>query len=269
MNKKKVIILNGFDRSGTSALSSLINLSNDVELIMQPFNSGIIRNKMYAPFNEPNTNDAYLFLEGLENGVIKNELIKSHWHFKHSSTLEYKENNLHIIKTTINHFAQKWTKDNFPNIDVWGIWREPLDILKSLVYNEFNTKWYSDALEQIQPTVYNVKILYHFKKYINGIDNEVKATAFLIAVRTYYFLYYLDENKLLDYEKFKENSNYLNKFNLYYNLNDLNYIEKSKTDLNILGKRRSNEYKLDSVDKDFAKDVFKHTKDLKKQKFDD
>lgn len=269
MNKSDTVILNGFDRSGSSAISRLLNLSDDVELLMQPFNSGIIRKKMYVPFNEPNTNEAYLFLEGLKNGKIRNDLVKSHWHFKHSSTLEFKPNKLHIVKTTINHFAQEWMKVNFPEIDVWGIWRNPLDILKSLVYNEFNTQWYNDALAQIKPTVHKVNILNDFEKYLDKIDSEVKATAFLIAVRTFYFLYYLDEDKLLDYEKFKADANYLNKFNDYYNLSEVDYAENSKIDLNILGKRRSNEYNLDTDDENFAKDIFGHIIDLKKQKFDD
>ena len=269
MSKSDTVILNGFDRSGSSAISRLLNLSDDVELLMQPFNSGIIRKKMYAPFNEPNTNDAYLFLEGLKNGEIKNDLVKSHWHFKHSSTLKFKEGKLHIIKTTINHFTQKWTKDNFPEIDVWGIWRNPLDILKSLVYNEFNTEWYNDALEQIKPSVYEVKILNGFEKYLDKLDSDVKTTAFLIAVRTYYFLYYLDEDKLLDYEQFKADANYLNKFNDYYNLSETDYAENSKKDLNILGKRRSNKYNLDIDDENFAKEIFWPIIDLKQQKFDD
>lgn len=57
--------------------------------------------------------------------MLRNDLIKSHWYFEYSTTTVYKENQLHLIKTTINHLFQKWMKLNFPDIEVWGIWRIP------------------------------------------------------------------------------------------------------------------------------------------------
>src|SRR5690606_25631938 len=127
-------ILNGFDRSGTSAISRLLAFHPQIELIMEPFNSAFIRDKMYQSLDENDrTRPEHHFFTDLSNNLLINDLIKYHWHKKYSSTYAYKEGKLHIIKTTINHFAQKWMADNFSQIDVWGIWREPHDIVDSII----------------------------------------------------------------------------------------------------------------------------------------
>lgn len=208
------IILNGFDRSGTSAISRTLATHPKVELIMQPFNSGFIREKMYQLLDvkDPNSPE-HIFFTDLQNNRINNDLINSHWHQKYSTTTEYVDGHLHIVKTTINHFAQKWMDENYAEIDVWGIWRDPKDILESIIKNDFYTEWYDDAIEKITITVIKEEILKkNYLSFIDQLNSEIKKTAFLIAVRSHFFFKYLTPGKVLNYELFKKNPNYLNVF---------------------------------------------------------
>lgn len=236
------VLFNGFDRSGTSAITRLLAIHSRVELIMQPFNSGFLRKRMYSILEEEReTSPEHIFFKGLEDNKLENGLIESHWHYKYSTTHEYKEGQLHIIKTTINHFAQKWMRQNYPNIDVWGVWREPWDIVDSIIRNKYYGEWYEDSLKQIIPTIENTKLLdKYYSKYLNELDSIVKKTSFLVAVRSHFFFHYLKSGLVIDYEEFRKNPNYLNLFLKYYNLSFIELADESSKDLNITG-----EYKKD------------------------
>ena len=72
---------------------------------------------------------AYRFMKAFSENKIPNSQIRSHWHKIFSTTQTFKDNKLHLVKTTINHMLQKWMMANFPNLHVWGIWRNPIKIL--------------------------------------------------------------------------------------------------------------------------------------------
>jgi hypothetical protein len=266
-------IINGFDRSGSSAISQTLASHHDVELIMQPFNSGFIRRKLYQIFDETNKDsEAFQFFEGLRNNQIKERFIQSQWYYKFSSTKQYIPNKLHLIKTTINHFAQKWMKENFPDIDVWGIWREPRDIVSSIIRNGFYGKWYPEGVREIIPTVLKEpELKKNYQSFINELDNEIKNTSFLLAVRTHFFLKYLDKDKLIVYENFQDNPNYLWKFTRFYGLPDKDFTEAAKGDLNITGKKLKHNDKnfFNELDIEFMNRIFEPIKQLKNNKFDD
>src|SRR5690606_9554940 len=195
------VILNGFDRSGTSAISKVLLSHPQIELIMQPFNSGFIREKMYKILDEDDRESPeHQFFSDLSNNTLNNDLIKSHWHEKYSSTHKYQEGKLHIIKTTINHFAQRWMVDNYPEIDVWGIWREPKDIVDSIIRNYFYNDWYKDAIREIIPTIKSESSLSnHFQIYLPLLNSKVYETAFLLAVRSYFFFLHLYPQNVINY----------------------------------------------------------------------
>ncbi|MBK8486671.1 MAG: sulfotransferase [Bacteroidetes bacterium] len=265
------IILNGFDRSGTSAISKVLAYHPQIELIMQPFNSGFVREVMNFEYKErDNSKDSFLFFDSLRNNMLRNDLIKSHWYFEYSTTTVYKENQLHLIKTTINHLFQKWMKLNFPDIEVWGIWRDPKKIVNSIFRNDFYNKWYQNAVDEIAFTVANCEILKdHFTPFINSLNSDVRKMSFLIAVRTYYFLYYLDSDKLLNYETFVSSYNYLNKFTNAYSLTDFNFNECADIDYNIVGKSYENkeEIEVSLEDEMFMDLIFTELYNLKEEKF--
>ena len=274
MIESPFVILNGFDRSGTSAISRTLSNHDQIELLMQPFNSSFIRKRMYEAFGNVKGKDmeeAIFFFEGLKNNHINNNLIKSEWYFKYSTTQEYVPGKIHIIKTTINHFAQKWMKENFPDIHVWGIWRDPKEIVSSIIRNNFYGNWYNEALELLKPTIETVDFLKeNYLHLIASLNTDIKRTAFLIAVRTHFFLYYLDQDKLIDYAIFKKDAKMsLKSFCDFYNLKNIDFNEYSKKDLNIIGDPYigQEEFMISSEEEEFINLVFKKINLLKKEKF--
>ncbi len=266
-------ILNGFDRSGTSAISRTLANHPDIELIMQPFNSGFIRKRMYEIFDEEDENsEAFQFFNGLRNNQIKEEYIHSHWYYKYSTTRQFKPGKIHLIKTTLNHLALKWMRKNYPDIDVWGIWREPQDIVSSIIRNGFYGIWYPEGVREITPTIKKEpELKKNYQPFLNNLDNEFKNTAFLVAVRSHFFFKHLDENNLIVYEDFRGNPNYLWKFTRYYGLQDKDFTNSAKGDLNITGKREvhKDDNLFKKCDIDFMNKIFEPLKKLKEEKFND
>lgn len=268
------VILNGFDRSGSSAISRVISSHPDVELIMQPFNSGFLRRKLYEIIKEEDTNsDTNIFFRDLTLNKLNLEHIKSEWFYKFSTVTKYQPGKLHIIKTTINHFAQKWMKKKYPQIDVWGIWREPTEIISSIMRNGFYGKWYAQGIREILPAVKEEVLLSeNYLKYFPLIRNEIQGLALLIAIRTHFFLEYLDEDKLLFYETFKDDADIaLKYFSEKYQLSKHNYNIYSHTDLNIIGKQYhpSSEinFSIAESEKDLLNEIFAPLYSLLCQKF--
>ncbi len=265
------VIINGFDRSGTSAISRTLSSHPETELIMQPFNSGFIRERMYQVFEEEDElHEAFRFFRALENNRLDNEIIKSHWHFTHSTTQEFVPGKLHLIKTTINHLAQRWTKSHFPAVHVWGIWREPIDIVSSIIRNGFFGEWYADGIKEILPTLQKEKFLGEiYLSFSETLETDVQKTAFLLAVRTHFFLQYLDADKLLSYERFRQDSNYLNGFTQHYGLNKFDFEKSANEDLNIIGQPMAENkgYTFSVTDMDFMNRIFTPINNLKQQKF--
>lgn len=267
------VILNGFDRSGSSAISRTLASHPDIELIMQPFNSGFMRKRMYEVLDEKaQDNIAFSFFKALQNNELKEEFIQSHWHYEFSTTRRFVPGKIHLIKTTINHFAQKWMNEYFPDINVWGIWREPKDIVASIIHNGFYTKWYEHSVSEIIPTIINeLELKSLFNRFIDELDTDVKNTSFLLAVRTYFFLKHLDRDKLIIYEKFKNNAEYLDRFTKYYGLDESNFYGIAQNDLNITGKLKSKkrQFIVNSSEVDFMDRIFESLYELKNTKFND
>jgi len=235
----KFVLLNSFDRTGSSAISRTLAHHTDIELIFQPFNSGSIRHKMYQILNEENASEAdYSFFKQLINNYLDESYIQSDWHEKYSSTRTIQDGKLHLIKTTLNHFTAEWMLQNFPSVSLWGIWRKPMDILCSIVRNDVFEKWYSDAKKQIIPTVVNTPILRdQFVQYIPQLNRPAKIMAFLIAVRSYYFFYHLPQGQIILYDDFSKRPNgTLNHFLDKQDLQSFDFNDFASTDWNVSGK---------------------------------
>lgn len=238
--KPNNFILNGFDRSGTSAISRTLASHPDIEIIMQPFNSGNIRQRLYQVLDDNNTTDSdYSFFKKLEQGTLETSYIRSDWHYNYSSVKEFVDKKLHLIKTTQNHLTIAWVKRHFPGIEHWGIWRDPMDILASLVRNNFHIQWYSGAVTELIETVKNNELLEpHFSKFIELLNNPIREMAFIIAVRSWFYFYYLESNKIIYYSEFaKNNTNALNPILHYFYLAAFDFNNSNKKDLNIIGQK--------------------------------
>ena len=235
---KPVFILNGFDRCGSSAISRTLGQHPQVELLFQPFNSGSIRRKMYQILDDEiaSAND-YKFFEGLAQGDLYEDYIKSQWHFKYSTTRELLPGRLHLIKTTINHFTAEWQQKHFPSIPLWGIWREPENILRSILRNNFTEQWYEGAIDEIKPMLSQRRFLNVYNDFLPNLNSAENITAFLIAVRSHYFFYNIPVERILKYESFVDSPNReLSKVCLAFGLQQFDFDIFAKKDLNVIGK---------------------------------
>ena len=258
------MILNGFDRCGSSAISRVLTVHPQIELMLQPFNSGSIRRKMYQVMTDEiaSAEDVRFFSE-LEQGRFWRDYVVSPWFEKHSTALDFVPGHLHVLKTTLNHLTIRWVRERFPGVEFWGIWRDPFDILASLVRNEFYGQWYLDALPQLAETVRESgEFPSLFAEWLEEIGgNEIRALAFLIAARSYFFFNYLEPEKLINYEIFKTDPNAeLNKITRHFGLAEHSFEAESDKDHNVIGlgfeKGKSHRHLIGEADREFAAAVF-------------
>lgn len=268
------VILNGFDRCGSSAIGRTLAQHPETELIFQPFNSGNIRLILYEIMSGENARpEDYRFFSMLQQGRLDTSYIKSEWYRKYSTTLEFKPGQLHVLKTTLNHFTITWVAKNFPLLEQWGIWRDPLDILASITRNQFFDRWYTDALEQIVPTVRTVDALREpFAQFIQRLCNPVAVTAFLISVRSFYFFSHLQPRKVIVYEDFVADVNSaLRPFVKHFDLSPFDFQQLSGNDFNVMGKRfepgKTHKDVLTAEDVQFAEEVFRPLRSLVAERF--
>lgn len=232
-------ILNGFDRSGSTAISRVLSEHPDIELIVQPFNGGSIRKKLFQVLDDRNTDDAdRRFFAELEEGRLDTSYIKSDWHAIHSTVPQFVENRIHLIKTTQNHLTVKWVSTHFPKIEQWGIWREPLEILASLVRNGFHVAWYSVGFEELAQTVSsNDELREVFGPLTSHATNDISRMAFIIATRTWFYFRHINPEKVIIYERFLEDrTSELARVTSYFGLKDFRFPQDSSSDLNLVGK---------------------------------
>jgi len=258
------LILNGFDRCGSSAISKLLATHPQIELIFHPFNSGSIRSKMYLVMTDEiaSEEDALFFAE-LEQGRFLRDYVVSPWVEEHSTAHDFSPGKLHVLKTTLNHLTICWIHERYPGIEFWGIWRDPFDILASLVRNEFYGKWYLDALPQIAVTLKESgEFPPLFAERLESIGgSEVRALALLIATRSYFFFNYLEPEKLINYERFNTDPDReLNRLTRYFGLTEHSFKGESDRDYNVTGlgfeKGKSHRNLVNEADNNFAAEVF-------------
>lgn len=269
------LILNGFDRCGSSVIATALATHPQTEVLYHPFNSGSIRHKMYQIMSDDiaSVEDVRFFME-LENRQLWKDYIISPWFKEYSTTLDFIPGKLHVLKTTLNHLTIRWIHERFPHIEIWGIWRDPFDILASLVRNAFYAQWYTDALPQIITTLKsNGEFPPLFTDCLGDIgDSEVKALALLIATRSYFFFRYLEQDKLINYENFKADPNAeLNKISKYFEIGKYSIDTRIDEDHNIVGlgyeKGKSHRHLINKEEHLFATRLFLPVFELMKQRF--
>ena len=217
--------------------------------------------------------DNRFFFE-LESGRFERDYIESSWFEKHSSVLEFVPGKLHLLKTTINHLSIRWIQKEFPAIQFWGIWRDPEDILASLIRNDFYDKWFQDALPQLLSTISEnsrdfPEAYENAHTYLSG---DVRIMAFIIAVRSHFFFSHLHADKLINYELFKSDPiRELNKITRYFSLSQHQFDVNFKEDFNAIGKRFKKGYNyrhlIPKSDLGFIRELFMPLYDLMDTRF--
>lgn len=267
------LIINSFDRSGSNAIIKTLAQHPQIEYLMNPFNGGSIRKKTNFILTSNNTTqEDFSFFKNLENETLYTDYIKSGWFNTHSTTTKFIKGHLHILKTTLNHFTVEWLNHNFPKIETWGIWRNPYDILASIIRNNFHKDWYIGFKDEIISTVLkNNQLKEEYGTFIHQIDSDVRTTAFLLSVKNYYFFKNINHYKIFSYENFIENPNKaVEYFMRYFRLDDF-VFKVNNSDLNIVGKEympgRGYKNVIPTKDKDFIKEVLKPLKKLITEKY--
>lgn len=234
-----VAILTGFDRSGSTAISRALATHPRVELFMQPFNSGPIRRHLYEVMTDDLAGEETIsFFNNLAGGYLDRSYIKSPWFESQSTAAQLVPGSVNILKSTLTHFATDWIRTRWPSLHQWIIWRDPIEILASLVRNGFHLKWYNDAFPTLLDTIYSVPFLEAILgKTAAEARGPVEQCAVVIAARVYFQLHYGSREQLIKYSTFVQSPRGgLARFFEYYGLDesiDSNMIVAQ--DLNLIG----------------------------------
>ncbi len=233
------IILIGFDRSGSTMISKLLAQNPDINLIFQPFNSSELTRKQWEIWDPSFRDTQWLnFFSSLEKGILNDELIQSQWFYNHSSSLNLKPDQVNLIKDTKLHFKAGWLRENFPDLTLYGIWRDPRAILRSLVRNDFHKNWYGHLTsEKIDELLRNYELFQDFKPWIGKERSQIENMALGVAIRTYYLKNYLPGENWVDFNQIiKDPNGYLEGLTNQWGVRSFDYEPYLTNDYNIAGK---------------------------------
>ena len=156
---------------------------------------------------------------------------------------------------------------------MWGIWRNPYDIVASIIRNDFYRRWYVGGLEEISNTIINhqhLKAL--FSDFIDQANSEATILGLLVAARNYHFFYHLQPFKCIDFEKFIINPNLAFRgLCEHFDLRNFDFTSQMPGSFNIIGKafERNKDHKseLSKPDLKMLDKIFQPLIELRESKF--
>lgn len=235
------ILINSFDRSGSSFTAKLLAKHPKIECLFQPFNGSIFRREMYKVWDKDfESLDGKELFDAVLNGNFNDGTIKSHWFFKHSTCTNLSKDKLHLIKTTNLHFKIKWILNNYPNVETWALIRNPLGILASLVRNGQHEAWYGGSTFNEILNVYKQLDFYDEKIYHKMMEtsDSVEQMAYIISILNTKMLKDTPEKHVLKYENLLENANTeFSKLLVGENIPGFDFSLFVGEDFNIIGKK--------------------------------
>lgn len=247
MNHPTIIILIGFDRCGSTMISKLLAKNPKINLLFQPFNNSELTQSQWEIWKPEFDNSIwYSFFRNLsEKGAIDHEHIKSQWFFNHSTSLAINSDQLNLIKDTKLHFKVNWLMQNFPNIIIRGIWRDPRAILCSLVRNNFHETWYGHLNQaNLNQLIRSYDFFEPFYHLLDRKFDQLEVMATGLALRTYYLLLNLSSEQWLNFKEILNGPNKaLQKFSseLLATGDNFNYHKFLEQNYNIAGKPFENQ----------------------------
>ncbi|MEW9669520.1 sulfotransferase [Ammoniphilus sp. 3BR4] len=234
----RFLIINGFDRSGTSMIAKVLAKHPQIEAIFQPFNATILRTTQWD-YWEPNhmCYGVEKFMGHMLNGYIDKNFIASDWFKKHSTTQKIVPGKLHVIKTTNLHFKIDWFLNKFPQVEIFSIERSFFATVCSLMRNNFYQEWYGeDAYQAICEYVKkDDKISANLRACVYDAKDDLEKMGVIIAVRT--SVMRRSTKKTIYYERIMENPNSsFNEVTGYFGLDSFDFEPYMQEDYNIIGK---------------------------------
>jgi len=234
----QLCLLEGFDRCGSSMIARVLSLHPEVNLIFQPFNSTEVSKTQWQRWqvNEQHPLTAQ-FIEHLLKGEIDHDYIQSDW-FKNYSSSQQVQPKLNLIKDTKFHFKIDWLQHHFPAVSVYGIWRQPEEILHSLVRNGFHKTWYDYLTpEMLNCAVASYENLSPYAPLLEKNLEDYEVIAIGIALRTEILLLSVVPKNWLVYEDVITHPNLiLNQFLRRFNLPSFDFSSAMQEDFNVAGK---------------------------------
>ncbi len=237
--KPQTTLFIGFDRSGSSMISKLMAKHPEVNLIFQPFNNSELTHKQWEIWESNHQATPWFnWFTQLEKGYLLQDSIQSKWFFNHSSSLTFEADKINLIKDTKLHFKVYWLQENFPGINLYGIWRDPRSILRSLVRNDFHKTWYQHLHQNlVQDLIMRNKVFQPFNKWTKINLSDIEVMALGIALRIYYLMEYLPANNWIYFQSVLNDPNhYLNQFTANWGLKHFDFAPYLSKDYNIAGK---------------------------------
>lgn len=233
----QLCLLEGFDRCGSSMIARVLALHPEVNLIFQPFNSTEVSKTQWARWQ---VNESHLltvnFIENLSKGKINRDYIQSDW-FKNYSSSQQVQPKLNLIKDTKFHFKIDWLQHHFPAIAVYGIWRQPEEILHSLVRNGFHKTWYDYLTpEMLKRSISFYESLSSYSSLLEKTLEDYEVMAIGIALRTEILSQAVSPSNWLVYEDVVREPNFiLNQFLKRFNLPAHDFSAAMQEDFNVAG----------------------------------
>ena len=176
---KKVVLVASMGRSGSTWISNLINHKNNYRIIFEPFNYE--RVKETSEFNYPlylRENEHYPHYQKVV-GDILNGKIKSAWVDRENRQF-FPE--ARLIKTIRGNLFLKWLKNNFPDIKIVLLFRNPCAVI-----NSWNNMNFGDGRKPLRRLNEQKEFLEDFGEYFKYFRNEDSSFYRLLFFWAYYY----------------------------------------------------------------------------------
>lgn len=238
----KFVLLNSFDRSGSTLLCYVLSQHPEMETLFNPFNSSVFRQEFMSYWDQFDSSELQDEGRRLVNNVLQGDFatIKSRVFFNNSSTLSLSEDSVHVIKTTNFHLKLDWFRRNFEAIPIFALIRNPLGILCSLVRNAFHTEWYGGwAFNSLGTFIRDSNVYSNQEKSILlAAKGEVEQMAVVIGVLNAEMLKRIPSEFIIRYENLLSNTNEeLYRFATFLGLSQFDFSPFVQETVNSSGKQ--------------------------------
>lgn len=234
MTPERLVLLLGFDRCGSSMTARMLGAHPGVNLVFHPFNSTEVHRDQWRiwPAGEVH-DDTAQFWQSLRRGVLDGSYLRAHWHDAHGSWSH--DAHTVVVKDTKAHFHVAWLRRVVPDLRIVGLWRDPTEILGSLVHNGFHETWYGgDMLSRLLATWPDG--LDAMRTIAERAETSVERMAVMIAARTAGLFRSLPPSDVLRYRRILADPERLNE--LVGNHRALSFQPLLAEDYNVSGTAR-------------------------------
>lgn len=239
MTRARIALLVAFDRSGSSMVAKMLARHPRVNLLFQPFNGTEVHRAQWEVWTpERRAPATETFLQGLLEGRLDASYIASDWFEKHSTSLDVDPARLNLVKDTKLHLKVDWLARRFPEIELFGLWRDPRAIVASLVRNGFHESWYGEsAFREAARLVEERDELAKLRPFRETCTSAVRRAAIVVAVRNDHLFRRFDRSRRLDYETvLADPDGCLNRFGARLGLGPFRYAPALREDHNVAGR---------------------------------